>query len=294
MRIVINFEKKHLYFLLIFLVIIGVGVVIANHNYPVGAQSHDTLYTNTISGKSVSTIAVQESLSLDTGKSLCLNGVCNSVWPTNGFGGSGTAGKLTKFISVNSLGDSLISESSGLVTIDGNLNLGTGKVLTLTKTQNAPDVDGDGYNPAGIYGAYTTVIDGQGLTTTPGQVTINSNSANYDCDDNDNRRYRNSNYLHTSHLDINCNGNPNEIFDPKDDFNANPPLPICTCARAPILVYSYSTGSQISAYSCIERRLESYDTCTNACRASYPNGYGAGYITIEEYGQCQNTRIYYH
>jgi len=291
MKIVINFEKKHLYFLLMFLIIIGVGIVIAsNWN---GEQSHDTLWTTAIKGKNVPSITVYDNLNLDTGKSLCLDGVCNSAWPPLGVSAIGTVGKLSKFISVNSLGDSLISESSGVATVDGNLNLGTGKSLTLTKTQNAPDADGDGYNPAGTYGAYTTVIDGQGLTTTSGQVTINSNSVNYDCEDNDNRRYRNSNYLHTSPLDIDCDGNIYSFY-PKDLIGVNPSVSICLCARAPILVYSYSTGSQISAYSCIETRLESYTSCNEACRARWPNGYGSGYSTIEEEGQCQDSRTYVH
>lgn len=291
MKIVINFEKKHLYFLLIFLAVIGVGIVIASSWD--GSQSHGTLWTTAIKGKNVASITIYDDLSLNAGKSLCLNGVCNSVWPSSGVSATGTIGKLSKFTSVSSLGDSLISESSGVVTVDGNLNLGFGKSLTLTKTQNAPDVDGDGYSPAGTYGAYITVIDGQGLTTTPGQVTINSNSANYDCNDNDNRRYRNSNYLHTSGLDIDCDGSIFNFY-PKDIVNQNPPIQICLCAMAPILVYSYSTGSQINAYSCLENRLEGYDGCTTSCRARWPNGYGSGYNSIEEISQCQDSRTYYH
>ena len=94
-------------------------------------------------------------------------------------------------------------------------------------------------------------------------------------------------------MDIDCDGNIYSFY-PKDLIGVNPSVSICLCARAPILVYSYSTGSQISAYSCIETRLESYTSCNEACRARWPNGYGSGYSTIEEEGQCQDSRTYVH
>ena len=80
MKIVIKIEKKHLYFLALFLLIVGVGIAIASTWD--NSQSHDTLWTTAIKGKNVPTINVYDSLSLQPGQSLCLNGVCKSAWPT--------------------------------------------------------------------------------------------------------------------------------------------------------------------------------------------------------------------
>ena len=60
MKIVINIEKKHLYFLLIFLSVIGIGIVIATgYN---GEQSHATLFTNTIKSRDSGLITINDNM----------------------------------------------------------------------------------------------------------------------------------------------------------------------------------------------------------------------------------------
>ena len=62
MRIVINIEKKHLYFLIIFLVLAGIGVVIASTWD--GSQSHSILWTTDIKGKNVNTINLHDTFTV--------------------------------------------------------------------------------------------------------------------------------------------------------------------------------------------------------------------------------------
>ena len=128
MKIVINFEKKHLYFLLIFFAVLGIGVVIASTWDD--SQSHGTLWTTAIKGKNVNAINVYDDLKIEDldpltpDKNLCLNGVCISSWPGGGgLSGTGTIGKLSKFTGSNTLGDSIIAESSGTATIDGKVTV---------------------------------------------------------------------------------------------------------------------------------------------------------------------------
>jgi len=59
MKIVINIEKKHFYVLLGFIILVGIGVVIATGWDPT-KQSHSTLFTDVITGKSADTVKVQD------------------------------------------------------------------------------------------------------------------------------------------------------------------------------------------------------------------------------------------
>lgn len=63
MKIILNIEKKHLYFLLLFLVFLGIGIVIASTWD--NSQSHDTLWTTSIRGKNINAINVYDDLKLN-------------------------------------------------------------------------------------------------------------------------------------------------------------------------------------------------------------------------------------
>jgi len=58
---------------------------------------------------------------------LCLNGDCRKVWPSGGTGsgitGSGTTGKLPKWTGSTALGDSIVTEASGVINIAGGLGV---------------------------------------------------------------------------------------------------------------------------------------------------------------------------
>jgi hypothetical protein len=58
---------------------------------------------------------------------LCLSGDCRSAWPSGGTGsgitGSGTTGKLPKWTGSTALGDSIVTEGSGVVSIAGGLGV---------------------------------------------------------------------------------------------------------------------------------------------------------------------------
>ncbi len=123
MKIVIKIEKKHLYFLALFLLIVGVGIAIASTWD--NSQSHDTLWTTAIKGKNTPTINVYDDLRLTTGKSLCLNEVCYSVWPSSSLLGTGTANYLTKWTGTNTIGSSLIYDTGA------NVGIGTTTPLSL-------------------------------------------------------------------------------------------------------------------------------------------------------------------
>src|SRR3989344_5443651 len=133
MKLTLNIEKKHLYFLTAFVILIGVGVVIATGWN--GQQSHPTLFTDIIAARTAGpgTVTVNDDLSLQTGKSLCLNGVCQSTWPPGGgtLSGTGTANYLTKWIGANSIGNSIISESLNTATVNGDLVIQSTNGITL-------------------------------------------------------------------------------------------------------------------------------------------------------------------
>jgi|SRR3989344_1641669 len=68
MKIIINFEKKHLYLLLALLIITGATFVLAGMNEWASAgspPSHDTLWTRYIKGRDVDTITVYDSLNVE-------------------------------------------------------------------------------------------------------------------------------------------------------------------------------------------------------------------------------------
>ena len=159
MRIVINFEKKHLYFLLIFLAVIGVGVVIAS-NWD-GSQSHGTLWTTEIKGKNVSSITVYDDLRIEDSdpmtpdKNLCLNGVCITTlsstatgWTENAVGnkiyttntnrnvGIGTINPTEKLSVV--LGSNMISPNIAVDVKGGALNLNGNKLVSVDWAGSLP------------------------------------------------------------------------------------------------------------------------------------------------------------
>jgi len=150
MKIVINIEKKHFYILLGFIILVGIGVVIASTWNP-SQQSHTDLWTQNIYGKNVNTIQVYDSLNLQPGQSLCLNGVCQSSWPTSSLSGTGTANYLTKWTGTNTIGASTIPESS-VVTKSG-----TPIANYLTKFTGTGSIENSGiYESGGNFGIGTT------------------------------------------------------------------------------------------------------------------------------------------
>ncbi len=145
MRIVLNFEKRHLYFLMGFILLVGVGIVVANHLPPyTNQQSHDTLYTNNIISKTSGAITVDSDLNLYAGKALCLSGVCQSIWPTSSradlLGGTGTTGKVAKFTDESTVGNSVITESSG------NIGIGVSNPNTKLQVSGGLRLDGMAVN----------------------------------------------------------------------------------------------------------------------------------------------------
>lgn len=78
MKFTFNIEKKHLVILIIFIAVIGIGIVIAStYPSPDNPPSHDTLWTKEIKGKNVEIIQVYDNLNLVPGK-ISLNGI--NIW----------------------------------------------------------------------------------------------------------------------------------------------------------------------------------------------------------------------
>ncbi len=150
MRITFNIEKKYFYLLILFLLILGVGVTIASTWD--NSQSHNTLWTTAIKGKNVNSIIVSDDLSLATGKSLCLNGVCNSAWPSSSLSGTGATNYVTKWGGVNSLMASLI--------YDNGISVGIGTTNPSSKLDVNGEIKSTSYKTtiSGVsYQAYTII-----------------------------------------------------------------------------------------------------------------------------------------
>src|SRR3989344_2150214 len=69
MRFYINIEKKHLYFLIVFIILLSFGYAIASTWVP-PTQGHDSLWINNFYGKNTNTINVYDDLSLPSDKTL--------------------------------------------------------------------------------------------------------------------------------------------------------------------------------------------------------------------------------
>ena len=69
MRFYINIEKKHLYFLIVFIILLSFGYAIASTWVPT-TQGHDNLWINNFYGKNTNIINVYDDLSLPSDKTL--------------------------------------------------------------------------------------------------------------------------------------------------------------------------------------------------------------------------------
>ncbi len=90
MKLVLNIQKKHLAFFMVFVLIIIATVTIAANWGAFGSPpSHDALWTKAIYGKDVDSIPVYDDLVISSGKGISLGGVRMTNWPTPTSGGAG-------------------------------------------------------------------------------------------------------------------------------------------------------------------------------------------------------------
>lgn len=80
MEMKINFEKKHFWILLAAILVGTVAIVVATAPAGTIIQSHDTLYTDTIIGKTGGTVTVNDNLIITTTKGITLGGIARSSW----------------------------------------------------------------------------------------------------------------------------------------------------------------------------------------------------------------------
>ena len=117
MKLTLNIEKKHLYILTAFIILIGVGVVIATGWN--GQQSHPTLFADIITGRSGSTVTVNDDLIIQNSKGITLGGVRRASWPAAGtslnvYKGDGVTllGSFVQYTSTNTCSNWVYTDTS--------------------------------------------------------------------------------------------------------------------------------------------------------------------------------------
>ena len=171
MKITFNIEKKHLYFLIGFILFVGIGVVIATgYN---GEQSHSTLFTDMIRSRGSDTVTVNDKLGVaGSGTILRLQATAVGDYPRMLFAaGTGSVGGVINRDAAKDIyfGESTdtgkwIFRSSGAMTIEGNVGIGTA-----TPTQKLDVFDGVGWFRRSANGMQTALQLGRmdNSVTTP-------------------------------------------------------------------------------------------------------------------------------
>ena len=136
MKININIEKKHFYFLIFFIILLSIGYVIAS-NWVSPTQGHDSLWVNNLYGKNTDTINVYDDLIL---KDTVENGI--RTLQTSYI-------KTDKLTSTNTNPGSIVP-----IGIESNLEIPEGKNLKIGQSQGNP--------------ALTEIFPGQGIEVESG------------------------------------------------------------------------------------------------------------------------------